>query len=104
MSSSGASSTIGGDWVSETPARGTLTTEEAEAFCDAQIVEMQVIQEDTERINAEIAQAKKELAAAMKEVDRLSYERSREEAFAKEALASLSKRGKRDLRTEPSDR
>ncbi|KAE8212120.1 hypothetical protein CF327_g4192 [Tilletia walkeri] len=93
-----------GDETSNVPVRGTLTTEEAEAYCDAQILELQDVQEQTERTNAAVEQAKKELKTAMKEVDKLGYERSREEALAKEAQSGLGSGGKRDLKIEEACR
>ncbi|CAD6911214.1 unnamed protein product [Tilletia controversa] len=93
-----------GDQTSDVPVRGTLTTEEAEAYCDAQIVELQDVQEQIESINASVDQAKKELKVAMKEVDRLGYDRSREEALAKEAQSGLGNGGKRDLKIEEACR
>ncbi|KAL9937103.1 hypothetical protein V8E36_004338 [Tilletia maclaganii] len=93
-----------GEESTDVPIRGTLTTDEAEAYCDAQIDEMQTVQEDIERTNAAVDRAKDELKSAMKAVDRLGYERSREEAMAKEAQAGIGKGGKRDLKMEEACR
>ncbi|PWN50285.1 hypothetical protein IE53DRAFT_369037 [Violaceomyces palustris] len=80
--------------------RGNMTTEEAEEVCDAQIQEMQALEDQTSKANRSIEKGKKELVASLKALDRLNAERSTAEKYAAEAKMGMGKDGGRDLETE----
>ncbi|KDN46783.1 hypothetical protein K437DRAFT_104068 [Tilletiaria anomala UBC 951] len=70
------------------PKMGTMTLEEAEAFNEEQLMQMQILQESTTTAQALTKEKQKELASTMRAVERLNVERKREEKYAEEVKES----------------
>ncbi len=65
-----------------------MTTQQATALLEEQVDEMQAIDESVARVNAALDHTREEVSRTAKDVQRLSRERDREEARAKEAKAA----------------
>lgn len=68
-----------------------ITTDQAEQILDAQIFEMQTLEEEKKAASAEVDVVREELTRTAKEVQRMGRERDREEARAKEAREGAEK-------------
>lgn len=68
-----------------------MTTSQAEETLDAQIVEMQNLDDVVKNLNREVDITRDEVAIIAKEVQRLGREKDREEAKAKESRESREK-------------
>lgn len=79
---------------------GALTTAEAEAVCDEQIVAMQTLDDETTRTMQEMEQAKRELNEALRALERLKAERSVAEKRANEAKLGMGRDSGRDWELE----
>lgn len=79
---------------------GAMTAREAEEFCDAQILEMQSYDDRTTQASRDVEQAKKELAEAMRSLDKLRMERSAAEKYANDARLGMGRDRGRDLELE----
>lgn len=80
--------------------QGAMTTEEAEAKCDEQILAMQTYDDDTTRTTREMEQAKKELAEQLRLLERLKVERTSAEKLANEAQLGAGRDRGRDWELE----
>ena len=80
--------------------QGAMTTAEAEAKCDEQIVEMQTYDDDTTQKTREMERAKKELADGLRQLERLKVERSAAEKLANEAQLGAGRDRGRDWEVE----
>lgn len=80
--------------------QGSLTTAEAEAVCDDQILAMQAIDDETTRTTHEVEAAKRELADALRTLDRLKAERTAAEKLANDARLGMGRHRGRDWELE----
>ena len=80
--------------------QGALTTAEAEAVCDEQIVTMQTLDDETTDTVHEMEQAKRELNEALRVLERLKAERSAAEKHANEAKLGMGRDSGRDWELE----
>ena len=80
--------------------QGAMTTAEAEALCDEQIVEMQTFDDDTTHKTREMEQCKRELAESLRHLERLKVERSAAEKLANEAQLGAGRDRGRDWEME----
>ena len=79
---------------------GSLTTAEAEAVCDEQILSMQAIDDETTHIVHDMEAAKKELSEALHQLDRLKAERTAAEKLANDARLGMGRDRGRDWELE----
>ena len=80
--------------------QSAMTTAEAEALCDEQIVEMQTFDDDTTHKTREMEQCKRELAESLRHLERLKVERSAAEKLANEAQLGAGRDRGRDWEME----
>lgn len=79
---------------------GAMTTEEAEAYCDEQIVSMQTLDDETTHTMHQLESAKRELQDALRTLDRLKSERIAAEKRANEAKLGRGRDKGRDWELE----
>ena len=79
---------------------GSLTTAEAEAVCDEQILSMQAIDDETTHIVHDMEAAKKDLSEALHHLDRLKAERTAAEKLANDARLGMGRDRGRDWELE----
>ncbi len=97
LTGSGAGAGSRWDVHSTLPPRvGTLTLEEAEQLNEEQLEQMQLLEEATSGAARLAKEKQRELASALRAVERLSLERKREEKYAEE----VGKDGGRDFEVE----
>ncbi|WFD32777.1 hypothetical protein MSPP1_003828 [Malassezia sp. CBS 17886] len=79
---------------------GAMTTEEAEAMCDEQIVRMQAHDDETTAVAHELDRTKRELAEALRALERLRGERAAAEKRANEVTLGMGRDRGRDWELE----
>lgn len=79
---------------------GAMTTTEAEAVCDDQILAMQAIDDETTRTMQDVEAARKELAESVRTLDRLKAERAAAEKLANDARLGMGRDRGRDWELE----
>lgn len=79
---------------------GSMTTAEAEALLDEQIAMMQTLDDETTTTAHEMDHAKKELAEALRQLDRLKAERAAAEKRANDAKLGMGRHKARDWHLE----
>lgn len=82
------------------PSVGSLTTEEAERFCERQDEELVALEESNDHLDSLMSRLRADAKAAIKDVDRLSSEKNNAERSAREAQALGIDGKKRDKQVE----